>query len=118
MGWQKPGTEASDEIFVFDEDPAMHDAWSRLFFQAGYRVTSFAVRSSFISATHSRKPAAIVLNTSLPSISEFDILDEVDAQHHASPIFVASARDDIPTIVEAIKRGAFGDRQVVPDAGI
>ena len=42
----------------------------------------------------------------MPGRSGIDIL-ELDAQRYGAPIFVISAKGDIPLAVEAIKNGAF-----------
>jgi two-component system response regulator FixJ len=95
------------EIFIVDDDPAVRDALSLLFTQVGYEVTSFADGTSFVAAARARTPAGVILDVFMPGSSGLDILNEIDAPHYGAPIFVASARGDIPTAVEAIKRGAY-----------
>ena len=96
-----------DEIYIVDDDPSVRDSLSLLFSQAGYQVTSFHDGPSFVAAARARKPAGVILDIVMPGGSGLDVLKEIDAPHFGAPIFVASARGDIPTAVEAMRRGAF-----------
>ena len=42
----------------------------------------------------------------MPKRSGLEILKELRAQRFSTPTFLLSARDDIPTVVEAMKNGA------------
>src|ERR1700751_5823874 len=97
----------SKEIFVVDDDPTVRDLLTEVFHQAGYQVTSFVDGASFVIAAQARIPACVILDIYLPGRSGLEILKDIDAPNYPAPIFIASGRGDIPSAVEAIKRGAF-----------
>ena len=98
---------AATEVFVVDDDPCVRDALSVVFSHEGYRVRGFAEGSSFLAAARSHTPSCVLLDIHLPGRSGIDVLKELDAQHFGAPIFIISARGDVPLAVEAVKRGAF-----------
>ena len=102
-----PINGSNDEIFVVDDDPAVRDALTLFFTQAGFRVTTFADGRSVIRATREALPACILLDMYLPDKSGLDILRQLDAGNFAAPILIISGRSDIPTAVAAVKNGAF-----------
>jgi FixJ family two-component response regulator len=66
-------------------------------------------------------PACVLLDVHMPGRSGIDILKDIDAQRYAAPIFIISAKGDIPMAVDAIRKGAFDfiekpfDAEVVVD---
>jgi FixJ family two-component response regulator len=106
--WQMAGeTGAAGEIFIVDDDPAIHTALSMVFSREGYQVTSFFDGASLLSATRSRTPVCVVLDVHIPGRSGLDILRELNAQNYPAPIFIMSGQGDIPMAVEAIRYGAL-----------
>jgi FixJ family two-component response regulator len=94
------------EIFIVDDDPTARELLATLFAEAGFRVTLFADGMAVVAAARARMPACI-LDLYMPGGSGLDLLNKLDAKHYAAPIFVISGRSDIPSVVEAVKRGAF-----------
>jgi FixJ family two-component response regulator len=101
-----PADHCDGEIFIVDDDPTVRDTFSMVFTLAGYRVRTFVDGMSFIAAARSGPPACVLLDVHLPDESGLDILDGVDAKNYPMPIFMLSGRGDIPTAVEAMRRGA------------
>jgi two-component system, LuxR family, response regulator FixJ len=101
------GAAPDAEIFLVDDDALVRNAFSHCFSQAGYRVTCFEDGRSFLEVATGRVPAGVILDVYLPGRSGLQILHEIDAPHYGAPIFMVSGRSDIPTAVEAIRRGAF-----------
>jgi two-component system response regulator FixJ len=99
--------KASNEVFIVDDDPTVRDVLSNIFNQAGYRAISFEDGPSFVAAARERMPACVILDIYMPGRSGLEMLKDLDARNYAAPIFIASARGDIPSAVEAIKLGAF-----------
>ena len=95
------------EIVIVDDDPAMREMLSLIFYAEGYEVTCFADGPSFLTAAQVRVPACILLDVYLPGRSGLDILKDLNAEHYPAPIFMISGRGDIPTAVDAIKHGAL-----------
>jgi two-component system response regulator FixJ len=102
-----PMTEARDEIFVIDDDQAVRDAMELFLTLAGFKVTTFADGRSAIDAVRETSPACILLDLYLSNESGLDVLTQLDARNFAAPILILSGRNDIPTVVDAVKHGAF-----------
>jgi two-component system, LuxR family, response regulator FixJ len=103
MSEDRPG----HEVFIVDDDPTVRDVLSERFAQAAYRATSFAEGASFVAVARQCVPACVILDIYMPGRSGLDILKDLDAPNYPAPIFIASGRGDIPSVVEAIKNGAF-----------
>ena len=95
------------EIFVVDDDEAIHDAISAVLAPEGCRVTCFAEGHLFLAAARARTPACILLDVNMPGRSGLDMLRELDAPHYPAPILIVSGHGDVPTAVNAIKGGAL-----------
>ena len=101
-------TELSErKIFIVDDDAAVRDALSVLFSFEGFTVREFADGASFIAAAKQETPSCIIMDVHMPGRSGIEILNELNADHYPSPIFIISGQGDIPMAVNAIKSGAF-----------
>jgi len=96
----------NNEIFIVDDDAAICDLLSTAFAVEGYQVTPFRDGASFIASARTRVPACVLLDLLMPERSGLDVLKELDARTYSAPILIMSGGGDIPTAVEAIKRGA------------
>jgi two-component system, LuxR family, response regulator FixJ len=94
------------EIFVVDDDRDMRDVLAAALAPEGFPVTTFEDGDSFLTAARTRVPICIFLDVVMPRRSGLEILKELHAQRYWTPTFLTSARDDIPTVVEAMKNGA------------
>ena len=96
------------EIFIVDDDPMIRELLNTALSSAGYRVTSFSDVEAFCAAARSRAPpACVVLDVLMPGCSGSNVLKEIGAHNYAAPIIAMSRRGGIPTVVEAIRNGAF-----------
>jgi two-component system response regulator FixJ len=100
-------TGGSIELFIVDDDSFMREALSIVFTEQGYKVTTFSEGDSFLAIARSRRPSCVLLDIQMPGSSGLDVLKELQARHYDVPVFIVSARGDIPKAVEAIKHGAF-----------
>jgi FixJ family two-component response regulator len=97
----------SSEIFIVDDDPDVCAALSAVFTHAGYQATIFADGMLFVRVAHVRTPLCVLLDIRMPGPSGLDILVELDARNYPAPVFMLSGQDDIPSVVGAIRNGAF-----------
>lgn len=100
-------TGSSPELFIVDDDNLIREALSIVFSHEGFQVTGFAEGVSFLAAARSQTPACVLLDVRMPGRSGIEVLKELDARNYDAPVFIISARGDIPTAVEAIRHGAF-----------
>src|SRR5262245_36019675 len=95
------------EIFVVDDDPAIHQVLSLLFARAGYQLVCFAEGGALLATARSQTPICIILDVHIPGRSGLDILKQLEAEEYPAPIFVISGKGDIAMAVDAIKHGAL-----------
>jgi two-component system, LuxR family, response regulator FixJ len=105
-GRGRRGVRPADEIFVVDDDENMRDLLEAALAPEGFPVTGFADGDSFLEAAGSRLPLCVFLDVVMPRRSGIQILKELRARQYSAPIFLMSARDDVPTVVEAMRNGA------------
>ncbi|HEV3372850.1 MAG TPA: response regulator [Xanthobacteraceae bacterium] len=96
----------ASEIFIVDDDENMRDLLEATLAPEGFPVTSFADGDTFLQVASTRLPICVFLDIVMPRRSGLDVLKELRARQFSTPIFLMSARDDMPTIVEGIKNGA------------
>jgi DNA-binding response OmpR family regulator len=94
------------EIFVVDDDRDMREIVAHTFAAEGFPVTTFEDGESFLKTAETRVPICVFLDVVMPRRSGLEILRELRARRYQTPIFLTSARDDFPTVVEALKSGA------------
>ena len=98
--------QAEPVIFVIDDDEAVRDALSMMLRSAGRNVETFASAKEFIERRGDARHGCIVLDVRMPGMSGLE-LQEWLAQHNASlPIVFLTGHGDVPTSVQAMKRGA------------
>ncbi|MGA8359845.1 MAG: response regulator [Xanthobacteraceae bacterium] len=95
------------EIFIVDDDLDICFALSAAFNGAGYLTTIFTDATLFVRAARVRIPTCVLLDIFMPGRSGLDILVDMAAQHYPAPVLILSRRGDIPSVVEAIRSGAF-----------
>ncbi len=95
------------DVFIVDDEPSICEVLSVAFEREGYRSRSFCDSATFLQVVRQTSPAFVLLDVNMPGRSGLDVLDELDAQTYPVPIFVISGYGDIPTAVDAIRRGAL-----------
>jgi two-component system response regulator FixJ len=108
----------ASEIFIVDDDYNMREALSALFRQAGYHTASFTDGRSFVRLARDQTPACVLLDICMPGPSGLDILKEIDAKTYPAPILIISGQDDVLSVVQAMRNGAFDyiEKRLAADA--
>ena len=94
------------EIYVVDDDKDMREILQGGLGAHGIPVKTFEDGDTFLQATKERVPICVFLDVVMPQRSGLEILRELRARRYWTPVFLTSARDDVQTVVEAIKNGA------------
>ena len=97
----------NNEIFIVDDDYDMREALSAICRSEGYRTAAFADGRSFIRLARDQKPACVLLDLCMPGISGLEVLKEIDARNYPAPILMISAQEDVLSVVQAMRLGAF-----------
>jgi two-component system, LuxR family, response regulator FixJ len=99
------GVKPTGEIFVVDDDRDVRNMLAAALAPEGFPVTTFEDGDSFMTAARTRVPICVFLDVVLPRRSGLEILKDLREQRFWTPTYLLSARDDTPTVVEAIKNG-------------
>ena len=93
-------------VFVVDDDPSFLRGITRLLRSAGYTVAPFALAAEFLRSHDPQKPGCLVLDLAMPGVSGLELQETLAAQESERPIIFLTGRADVPSSVQAMKRGA------------
>lgn len=100
-------------IFVVDDDASVREAFAWLLRSRGLTSEVFdsaeAFQGQLASAMARERPSCLLLDVRMPGMSGLALFDWlVERQLHlAMPVIFLTGHADVPTAVDAVKRGAF-----------
>ena len=94
-------------VYVVDDDDAVRDSLTMLFRNAGLAVRGFASARAFLDQPAPAAPSCLVLDIRMPGMSGTALQDELKARAPRLPIIFITGHGNIPTAVEAVKKGAY-----------
>ncbi|MCW2766116.1 MAG: DNA-binding response regulator [Nocardioides sp.] len=105
-------------ILLVEDDDAIRTALQRGLGELGYAVASAATGLAGLEHVIRERPDAVMLDLGLPDVDGLTLISMIRAASDV-PMIVITARDDDPTMVRALDRGAddyvvkpFGTEQV------
>jgi FixJ family two-component response regulator len=98
-----PGTQ---KVFLVDDDEAVRDALQLLLSASGLQVQSFVSAESFLDYYQPEYPGCLLLDIRMPGMSGLQLQEVLLARGIRLPIIFITAHGDIPTAVDAVKKGA------------
>jgi two-component system response regulator DctR len=100
-------------VFIVDDDAGVRDAlsWllrSRRLYSEGFDSAE-AFERMLIAGFSPRQPCCLLLDVRMPGMSGLALFDKIIALelHLAMPVIFLTGHADVPTAVDAVKRGAF-----------
>lgn len=93
-------------ILVVDDEPAVRFGFSQYLSKVGYRVSGAGTLAEGAKALAERGFDAVLLDLRLPDGHGLDWIADLRKAHPGMGIVVVTAAGDIPSAVEAIRRGA------------
>ena len=113
-------TEATQTIYVVDDDEAMRDSLTWLLEGEGYRVACFDSAEAFLAARNPQMRGCMVLDVRMPEMSGLELHEKLLSMHSTLPIIFITGHGDVPMAVSALKKGAidfiekpFNDQEMV-----
>lgn len=101
-------TQTTPTVFVVDDDASVRRSLARLLKSADYQVETFSSAAEFLaSGQHGRSPACLVLDLRMPGLTGMDLQERLAALQSPLAIVFITGHGDIPTSVQAMKRGAL-----------
>ncbi len=106
----KPLLDAT--VYIVDDDAGVREALSWMLRTRRLSNESFDSAESFLAALprHSSKyPSCVLLDVRMPGMSGLELFSELLAHDLTStmPVIFLTGHADVPTAVDAVKRGAF-----------
>ena len=99
-------SQSTPVVFVIDPDRAVRESLELLIGFQGWRPETFASAEEFLSHPVELAPGCMILDVSLPGLSGLELQKRAAAKYSHIPTVFLSAKEDIPTTVEAMKAGA------------
>src|SRR5271168_2565209 len=93
-------------VFVIDPDRTVHESLELLIGCQGWRAKTFRSAEDFLAWPLELVPSCLLLEASLPGLSGLELQKRVAREHSHMPIIFLTAKDHIPSAVEAMKAGA------------
>jgi two-component system, LuxR family, response regulator FixJ len=94
------------QVVVVDDNEDMREMLTLILSTEGHPIVSFADGEAFLRKSDASPPICVFLDIVMPGRSGLQILKELNARRYEAPVFIMSARNDTPTVVEGIKSGA------------
>lgn len=94
-------------VFLIDDDPEFRRSVSTYFMSHGARIESFDSAGNFLDTIRPGRAGCIILDMKIPDMSGFDLQEHLIARGIRMPIIFLTAYADVPTVVRAMKYGAY-----------
>jgi FixJ family two-component response regulator len=98
---------ADPAVHVIDDDDSFRTSLLRILRIGGHRVIGYRCAGEFLLRLRGEAAGCILLDISMPGPSGIDLLRALQERGSAPPIIFVTARDDVMTSVDAMKKGAF-----------
>ncbi len=93
-------------MLVVEDEPAVCEAIESVLTAAAYRVVTAGSGAAALRCLDEQWADAVVLDLGLPDMDGLELLVEMVALDDAPSVVVLTGRDDLLTVVEAMRRGA------------
>ena len=93
-------------VFVVDDDKAVCRSLERLIRSAGWIVEAFASAREFLERAPSAGTGCVLLDVQMPGIAGPELHDRMLERGFTLPVVFLTAHGDVPTSVQAMKKGA------------
>jgi two-component system nitrogen regulation response regulator NtrX len=94
-------------VLVVDDESAIRDSLRMILEYEGYRVDEAASGREALNRAAERTPDAVILDVKMPEMDGLEVLRQLGERGFDMPVLVISGHADVPTAVEATRRGAF-----------
>ena len=98
--------EPKETVFLVDDDPSVLRGLRRLLTAAGFEVVAFESPREFLEHHDALAPGCLVLDLAMPGVNGMQLQQQLAASGSTLPIVFLTGHGDVPTSVQAMKRGA------------
>jgi len=93
-------------IFIVDDDPSVRKSLLRLIRSSGWQGEAFTSAKEFLARAAFSRTGCVILDVRMPGMTGPELRDLMAAQDISLPVIFLTGHGDIPTGVEAMKKGA------------
>jgi FixJ family two-component response regulator len=93
-------------IFIVDDDPSVRKSLLRLVRSAGWQAETFASAREFLARAAFSRTGCVILDVRMPGMTGPELRDLMDEQAISLPVIFLTGHGDVPTGVDAMKKGA------------
>ena len=93
-------------IFIVDDDPSVRRSLTRVVRSAGWNAEAFASARDFLDKPSFSGTGCVVLDVRMPGMTGPELREQMAARRISLPIIFLTGHGDVPTGVEAMKKGA------------
>jgi two-component system, LuxR family, response regulator FixJ len=104
-------------VFVVDDDASVRRSLARLLRAAGWNVEALPTAREFLQRVPISKPGCVVLDVRMPEMTGPELHDRMSEMELSLPVVFLTGHGDVPTSVQAMKRGAVDFLLKPVDAG-
>lgn len=94
-------------VYIVDDDEAVRYGLKLLLESVDYHVLDFGTAEEFLENYRPDKPACLVLDIRMPSVSGLELQEILAQRELHPPIIFLTGHGNVPTAVKALKRGAI-----------
>lgn len=96
----------SGTVFIVDDDTSFLKSMSRLLRAAGYSVQTFESAKQFLDQLAPEMSGCVLADLQMPGFNGLELQEALGKSANPLPVVFLSAQGDIPTTVQAMRRGA------------
>ena len=93
-------------VRVVDDDASFLRAVARMLRASGFAVKTFTSSAEFLARPEREVPGCVLVDLQMPGLSGLDVQEALAREGCALPVVFLSGHGDIPTSVQAMRRGA------------
>ena len=93
-------------VRIVDDDASFLTAVARLLGASGFAVKTFASAEDFLSGPEPGVPGCVIIDLQMPVMNGLDLQEALAKEGCALPVIFLSGTGDIPSTVQAMRRGA------------
>lgn len=98
--------DASDTVFLIDDDPGIVSLLSQLLTIAGFHVEPYTSVGEFLDQYSPQVPGCVVSDVVIGDFSGLDLQKRLGTKNYDRPVIFISGQSDLSTSVQAMKSGA------------
>jgi len=93
-------------VRIVDDDTSFLAAVARMLRASGFAVKTFASAADFLIQAEPDVPGCVLVDLQMPGMSGLELLEVLAQERHTLPVIFLTGQGDIPTTVQAMRRGA------------